>query len=210
MKRKFRQIVPLLLITIVIASCSNKPDDASVKKIIADYEKQEMTKFSNILVHPCGFAKSIRVPKSIKIAIFPTRPDMTAIFQNQKTILDGFSLQKIIQINYVQETSGYNSDGIQGFSKEYSINLDPSAENIKLGETADEYVLPLFDLNNIEILNENSKGNDTIEVIYKLKELPTYEVLKQNCSIAKDNYLVKNDSSRILIIKDGKNWKCKD
>ncbi len=191
-------------------SCSNKPSDEKVRSLIADYEKQEMIKYQNVLALPCSPFKAIKIPKHFKSAYFPTDDVLSKTFQQQKDVLDGFSLSNLISLTAGQEFSGLNNDGKQLSTKEYDVNLKQEGDKIKIGETADEYVLPLFDINNATILKENSLSKDTLLVYYKLLELPTYQVLKQKCTYNESNYLPKSDSSTIVIVKDGNDWKRRD
>jgi ABC-type uncharacterized transport system ATPase subunit len=187
-------------------SCSNKPSTDNIKELISDHEKNDMIKYKNHLVAPCGFSKTLEIPKTFKSVTFSEQKDITELMQKQKRVLESLSLKNIIVMKKTVDKSDIVQDYGLRTIQEYNIGLTPEGKTIMLGETGDSYVLNLFDVNDINILKVTDEKVDTLKINYKLNTTTLYKIMKENCESRDDNYLIKSDTLTIWIVNNKKKW----
>lgn len=205
---KTKILIALSVITLLISSCSNKPNDETVKSLITEYQKGKAQKFKNNLYSPCGPWDLIEVPKQFKFVVIQNATDPNKFFRDQKDILEALSLNKVVvETKGNQTTDNFENYGTRVMT-DYTYTLDTEGEKLKFGETGDAFVLNIFDITKVNILDKTYKGSDTLIVKYQLGETNVYKALDNVCSLKKDSY-IKKDTLTLMLNYENKNWKFK-
>ena len=194
----FKSLTFIMLTTII--SCSNKPNDEKIKRIILEFEKDKET--SKIyLSSPCDTGNTLSIPKNFVLSYSPT--DDTIITQqqkNQKEIMDNLAEKGVIRMREFHL-------GCKKFEKKYVVIVYDLGNKILNGENAENYILNLYYLDDINLINTERISKDAIDVFYQLNLTPVYKALNRFCSKQqKNNSFQKNDTISKRIVYKNDEW----
>lgn len=197
------------LMMVLVNSCSRFPEDEKIKELILAHERPYFVKYHGSFVFPCLPYKAFEIPKEYKKISTLTRRDPHASdfekdMATSNSILDKMTLNDLITMTKISDESGTNLLRERVNVKQYKIDLtSKGSENIVgSGSTADNFVVALFDLKDIEILQRNEIANDTLLVLYDFKPTPFYEVLVEFC----DTTSLPITTSSARLVKQNGTW----
>lgn len=194
-------IAAVLLMASFFSGCSNLPDEIELQTLIKTYEESNQTKSSSFLATPYLFVstnRSVKIPKLYRFAI-GSDPSMDAWQQSEKKTLEALSIKGLISMQSIEEKNFYlGSKFIQ--IKNYTITLTELGKNILIGETGDEYLLSLSNLNDIKIQDIKKISEDSLQINYSVSPTTAFEVLHSFCTSS------KLDSNFVKLFKSGEEW----
>ncbi|MBE7170312.1 MAG: hypothetical protein INR73_06965 [Williamsia sp.] len=195
-----------------IVSCSGLPGEDTIKKVI--YTKEEgrsKEELNFITINPCGSGATLKIPKSFTLITVLSNSEISEKrFENvkkAKEILDNLSIDNIILMDKINDETFTNAMDELIKKEVYNIKLTERANTFIVGQTGDDYLLSMYDLNQINIDKTTKIADDTLDIKYHLAYTLVYKAIEKICP-RENNYDGPNinNSSTVRLIKKKGEW----